>query len=315
MEFQDLPERVQRPELDQYSRSSIFMYAYNKQQWLRERVNEHQLPDAIDHLVNELEQYVTSNFETLPDVSVLSQDIQHTKEITGSGTYIVIENEALPFTGDASLFGEHSIAATFFGFHRGRDNDLRVYVSQGNDVRLFMGGIYTPLLSVGLEGSKISLAESRHAEQLEERGMYVKERLGDYTEPMSALVNQLIKELNNASVNNIHRLHNSSQIVADIARQDGVTPQFIDAVLDIIFLKLEMNIPHDIQASAHRVVITERPIPSYKAQRGPTVFEGIIPQLGLIGESASRGIGLFFINNENNVQIPVQYITSMYRNQ
>jgi hypothetical protein len=44
-------------------------------------------------------------------------------------------------------------------------------------------------------------------------------------------------------------------------------------------------------------------------------FNDIVPQLDLIGESANKGLGLFFLNNDKAVQIPVQYITSIYKTQ
>ncbi len=315
MESPDSPEWMQRPELDENRPARLFTYARDKQRWLRGRVNEHQLPDAIDHLVDELEHFVTSNFDSLPELTITSQDIHYTRGIEGHGSRYAIESGALPFEGDAALFGEHALRATLFGFHQGTAHDVRVYASTGDKARHFMGGIYTPLLSIGVEDSEIRLAEFSTAEQLEERGAYIKEQLSAYDSSVGLSFRELLQKLNEPQVTNIRRLHNTSLTIAEIARHTETTPQFVDAVIDIIFLKLGLNVPHDIQTSSHRVVITERPVTSYKAQQGPTLFQGVIPQLGLIGESANRGLGLFFMNNERAVQIPVQYITSMYRSQ
>lgn len=315
MEVPELPGWRNRPELDRNRPARLFRYARDKQRWLQERVSEHQLPDAINHLVDELEQYATSAFDTMPEITIASPDVQYTRDISGSGTRRVIESGPLPFEGDAALFGEHALRATLFGFHQGDDTDLRIYASLNDGIRQFMGGIYTPLLSVGVEGSEIHLTEFGNAEQLEERGVYVQEQLPGYDEAVRALVTDILRTLNDSQTSAAKKLHNTSKNMAAIARNAETSQQFVDAMLDIIFLKLNLNLPHDIQASSHRVVITERPVPSYKAQRGPTQFTNIVPQLGLIGETANRGLGLFFIKNESAVQIPVQYITNIHRSQ
>ncbi len=315
MEMPDSPEWMHRPELDRTRPARLFTYAQMKQQWLKDRVHETQLPDAIDHLADELEQYVTGAFTSLPELTIVSQDVHYTREISGRGSRHSIESGPLPFEGDAALFGEHALRATLFGFHQGTDHDLRVYVSNDDEVRQFMGGIYTPLLSVGVEGSEIRLAEVSTAEQLDERGAYVREQLAEYGTVTSELVRELLKALNEPDLTAIRKLHNTSHVIAEIARHTETSQQFVDALIDIIFLKLGLNVPHDIQTSSHRVVITERPVTSYKAKQGPTHFTGVIPQLGLIGETANRGLGLFFLKDESAVQIPVQYITSMYRSQ
>jgi hypothetical protein len=316
MELPEPAERMQRPELDPQRPAKLFSYAAKKQQWIRERMSEHQIPDAIDYLAEELEAYATNVFMGgAPELAITSRDVYYTREINGQGSARLIEMSPLPLNGDAELYGEHTIQGRLYGFHRGEGNDIRTYVEIGDGVRQFMGGVYTPLLSVGVEGSEIRLAEYSTIEKLEELGEYINEQLKHYTSGSKMLVAELLRGLNEKKEVAVKRLHDSSPVIAGIARQEEVTPQFIEALMEIIKLKLKLDTPHDIQTTLYREVITEWPTASYKAQKGPVTFNDIVPQLDLIGESANKGLGLFFLNNDKAVQIPVQYITSIYKTQ
>lgn len=316
------PERLgpsAQPELDYNKPARMFTYAREKQQWLRkEWKSERQLSSAIDDLADELERYVSNKFDTLPELTIVSRDIQHTKEITGRGDHRIIESGPLPFDNDAAVaFGEHALRATLFGFHRGQENsDLRVYAStNSDDTRQFMGGIYTPLLSIGVEGSDIKLASFHTSEQIGERSKYIKEQLKEYDESVATLVDDLLKNIENSEYTEVRKLHIASDIAGELARHSELSQQFIDAVVDLIFFELDLNAPHDIHASLHRVVKNKQTVPSYKPIPQPTHFKSVVPQLGFIGESLNRGLGLFFIKNDQPVQIPVQYITNIYRSQ
>ena len=318
------PERLgpsAQPELDYNKPARMFTYAREKQQWLRkEWKSERQLSSAIDDLADELERYVSDRFDALPELTIVSRDIQHTKEITGRGDHRIIESGPLPFNNDAAVaFGEHAVRATLFGFHQGQErSDLRVYVStHSDDTRRFMGGIYTPLLSVGIEDSDIKLASFHMSEQIGERSKYIKEQLKQYDTSVATLIDDLLYTIENPEFTEVRKLHGASAVAGELAKHTELSQQFTDAIIELIFLELDLGTPHTIHSSIHRVAKIKgtQVVPSFKPIPRPTHFKNVVPQLGFIGESLNRGLGLFFIKDEEPIEIPVQYITNIYRSQ
>lgn len=311
MEHPGSYERQPKPELDRKRPEQLFTYGQAKQRYLRSIVNTERLPDAIDGLVEELEGFVTTAFGgNLPTVIVESQDVFHTRAIGYDEQRVVIAVEPLPFEGDAELFNEHNLQGVLYGFHRGQHNDLRAYISPPESPLQFMGGVWTPLLSVGMEGSTIQLIETIKAEKTEELVTYIMDRLDACSEEVQEAIREIVKTINNTELTSVNRLQNISHPVAKIAQNSEISPQFVDSVMELITLRLRITEPLDIQTTAYRAVISEQPS-SYKAH-GAATFMGVVPQLGLIGETRNKGLGLFFINEDRPVQIPVQYITRIH---
>lgn len=312
--FSESAEFHQRPELDRNKPAKLFLYARDKQVWFRERVSEHQLPDAIDHLVEELERYTTENFDSMPELTITSSDIYYTKNIEGFGSRRVVESALLPLQGDAELTGVHAIKGTLFGFHKGEQNDIRTYVAIGDGIRQFMGGIYTPLLSVGVEGSTIQLSEYETAEQLETLDTYITEQLEGADVGTQDAARSLIDILGEPRLPAVKKLHGGAAIIARIANTRDIAPQLVDALLERVRLTLDLAEPHEIHTTLHREIINTQSVAAYKAVTGPTKFERVEDmQLGLIGESADRGIGLLILHNEMAVQVPVQHVTHIFK--
>lgn len=312
MNMPGMPEWSRKPELDVDHPAKLFLYAKKKQRWLRRiKSDRGQLAEEVDYLVDELERYVTHTFDSMPELDIISPDVHKTLDISGEGSHHRIENGPAPLKGDAALLGEHAIRATFYRFHRGDNQDLRVYVSSEQEERHFMGGIYVPLLSVGIDTSTITLSEYRHEEQLDSLTAFIIERLDEFDDKTASLVRDFVKKLKDNQAPAIQKLNNVSPILAAIAQYDTTPPQYIDALLDAVYLKLELDVPHDIQVSSHRVVLSDQLVAAYKSRSGPTIFRDVVPQLGLIGETGNKGLGLFFMDDESAVQIPVQYITRM----
>lgn len=312
--FSESAEFHQRPELDRNKPAKLFLYARDKQRWIQERVSEQQLPDAIDHLVDELERYITESFDSMPELIISSGDIHYTKDIQGYGSRHAIESGLLPLDGDAQLLGEHEVRGTLFGFHRGEARDLRAYVSVGDGVRHFMGGIYTPLLSAGVEKSSIHLTAYTVAEELETLTSYIDQQLPELDEHTQQLAHLFRDTLSDPQKSPTTKLHECSVFLAKIVQDPGIAPHTMDAFMEMTKLSLHLDEPQDIQTQLHRMVISQYPISAYKPQQGPTFFPGIEEiQLGMIGETAKKSLGLLFIDNEQAVQIPVEYITSIYR--
>lgn len=314
MEFSEAGEYRRRPELNPKQPSQLFSYAKEMQRYLKERVSEHQLPESIDYVVEDLEN-VISQFPSLPELTIVSRDVYETTRLIQSkdGVYI-IKTGPKPLDGDAALYGEHSFIGTLYGFHRGVNNDLRAYVSKNETQQMLMGGIYTPLLSVGIEDSEIELTNISAQEQLDERGHYVSTLLSEYDDVVSDYMRQIIEVLNSTHDPIVARLQHVSPLLVQAAQHKETSQQFVDAVTDIIMLKLGLNVPQDIHTRQHRVVITEKPIPSYKLEE-LGMFTNITPQLGLLGESAKRELGLFFLQDERAIQVPVKNITYIHRTQ
>lgn len=315
METLPSDESMRRPEFDKTEPGSLFGFAMYKQRWIRNRVHLSERPQAIDHLAEELEQHVTSVFESLPELSIIAQDVHYTKRIRQQNGTFVIDTAPLPLQGDAEVFGEHNFQATYRAFHRGVNDDLRVYVDVGDSPRHLMGGIYTPLLSVAVEGSTIALTETKIAARVGERREYIANQSKEYSVETKTLIALLDDLIDSQTAGRTMTLQACSAIIAQISRQKEVTPQVIDALMEVMTLQIELDEPNDIHTSAHREVITVQPIPAYKAKAGPTHFKRVVPELGLIGETANRGLGLFFLYNDAAVQVPVQYITSLYKSE
>jgi hypothetical protein len=312
MEVTGSPEWMPKPELYRNRPDLIFTYARDKQKWLRERVSTARLPNAMDGLVEELENYTSATFGVLPELLIVSRDVHHTVHVGGEGSSVLIESGPLPLEGDAALYDEHTIRRYLYGFHQGEEHDLRVYVSTPEDPVQMMGGVYIPLISISVENSEIRFAESIIADRITELVTYITEQLDNYSPEINQLVRNLIRQLKDNETSPVKQLQSSSFLIAGISRLNEVSVPFLDAILEAIKLKLNLDTPHDIKTSAYREVITERPTASYKARPGKSFF-GIMPELGLIGETGNKGIGLFFLEEDTAIQIPVQYITGLYK--
>lgn len=311
MEHPEPTERHQRPELDRNRPAELFTYAKDKLRYLRERVNAYHLPSSVEHLSDELEAYISDVFESMPAVTVVSSDIEYTRKLERRGSEHVLDISGLPFTGDAELLQAHTIEGLLYGFHKGQNDDLRAYVSLNEGVRKLNGGIYTPLLSVNVEHSDITFTEMSAEEELEEIGARITEMLSDYGAEVKNVVSNLLNRINQPATVAAKKLHEISPILAEIARYENTVPHFVDTILEYVKYRLKLSQPQDISTSSYREVMTEFYVTSFKPRKEPTIFRGITPEVGLIGESANRSLALMFIHNDKALQIPVQYITSL----
>lgn len=313
MEMPEFSGEYHRPELDRNNPDSLFLFAKEEQRRLRKIVNEEQFPAAVDFLVEKLERFITQNFDELPELTIRARDIRRTNMISKRepGTFI-IRSGVLPLDAiDEEVFGSHTVTGALYKFYRGDDDDLRMYVS-GVDMPIDMpGGIYTPLLSIGVEDADIRLMTHEAAEQFEEVMAYINDSLAEYDQPIKDLVTVLTTTLNNPNQTITRKLHNSSPIVAEIERRITPASHIIDALLTVIFVKLDLLSPQNISASQYHLPFTEYPKPAY-TRKGAAVFSGVTPQLELIGETDNKELGLFFLDgSQRAIKIPVRYITDM----
>lgn len=312
MEYSESNERGARPEFNRQDPGQIFTYARDKARYLRYIVSERDRPAAIDHLADELEEHARGMFETLPSVTVVSDDVYYMKEMKSEGLGQSVVIEPLPFTGDAEVLKMHTIIGHLYGFHQGERGDIRAYISGNEGIRKTMGGIYIPLLSVGVETSDIKLTETVIENELERIGQEIKRLIKGHDKDVVNEVLEVLGQANDTLISTTKKLHNLSPVMASIGRRPETSAQLIDTLLEYIKYRLKLSMPHIINATAYREVITKRPTPAYVPHKEPKQFFDVITELGLIGESANRSLGLLFINDDKAVQIPVQYITSMY---
>jgi len=300
-----------RPELERENPAKLFPYAQSKERWYRERVSASQLPDAMEHLKDELNAYIVDAFETMPNVRATSRDVIATTSIIEPkpGSYL-IEARQPEFEGDDKFLGEYTVEGTLYGFHCGVDSTLRVYVTSDNSSKTLQGGVYIPLVSLGVGSSELQLTAYPSQERIDEIGERVAEQLGEYSSEVHETVATLLDTLNMHTIPVASRLQKSSPMVIELLRYGGVKQGVIDDLFDIIKLKLSLDVPQEIEVSGHRLVPLRRYVTSYDPG-GSARFSGIVPDLGIIGETANPTVGLLFLHNNHTVQIPVQSLTSI----
>lgn len=314
MEHSERDEWQSRPEYDRHQPSRLFLYGREKARYLRAIVSENGLPEAIENLADELDAHITHTFDTMPLVTVEGDDISYTQNILPQGDSKVLEIGVLPLVGDAEVTGSHTITGYLYGFHMGSKHDIRAYVSVNDEPRKLMGGIYTPLLSVGMESptTEISLTETVVETELERIGKEINLHLNTMPRLVKLEVRKLLEVASSREDSAVKKLHAVGPIITQVARLDGVTPQLIEALFEYTKYRLGLFIPHDITTTLHREKLPTVKY-SFKPIREHRVFENITPTFELIGESNNKSLGLVLISDDKWVQVPVEYITSMYR--
>jgi hypothetical protein len=305
---------IKRPELDKGDPARLFTYATSMQRWIHDRSSREQIGTGIDFLAEELTHYVANSFDQLPELTVRSADIMHTRSIvhpsSDASTY-VIKTEQLPQAQSDRLFRE-PIIGQYYGFHRGQNNDLRVYISSDQAPLVTNGGIFTPLLSVGIDDADIQFTQFETDEKLKDNDEIVTALLEKYNQAIQAKVEKLLVTANDTYTPIVKKLQDCSIIIAEIERDENVSQVLIDALLEYVLIKFGFESPQDIEASAHRIVITQKPIFSHRRE-GRAEFTNVIPQLGLIGESADRSLAVLFFHEDKPIQILAKHITAIHK--
>lgn len=304
----------QRPELDRNNLESLFTFAVAEQHRLKKIVAEEQLPEAIDFLVEKLERFVSQNFDQLPELVIHARDVSSSLPYRSEGPDILtVRSEQLPLDStDVKVFGAHVIRAVFYKFYRGKENDdLRMYVDTGRDPVNMPGGVFTPLLSIGVDKAEIRLAANDADEQFEATMNHVHQVLAEYSEDVRDIANILIKTLNNHAFTPARKLRDCSPMLAEIARRTGSPPHVIDVLLDVICIKLDLASPQNISVSQHHLPYPEYPRRAY-VLKGPAHFAAVVPHLELVGETDYKELELCFLDeSEVPTEVPVRYITDM----
>lgn len=301
-----------KPEYDSHTPELLFSYAAEKEQWLKRRVNAEQLPDAIDGLANDLTEHVLHSFDSLPYITVESKDIWQTRNVSKEPGELHIRFNQKPLDGDAELFGEHTVQGMFDSFHVGNDGELRVNIQSAQDDILVQGFHGRPLYSVRVENSKIQFAEFVAQERLAAVSLDIAEKVrGGMPERTAQLVEHFIKELDQPAVITELKLQKSALLLGAINRQTAGSPQLLDSLLEMLKLKLRLDVPLDIKVNNFRNVVKQDGVEGHTAGEGPKVFEAVVPILGFTGDGDARGLALFIVDSDRAVRIPVYSIAQI----
>lgn len=305
-------ERLSKVELDQIEPADLFEWAKNKQAYIK-RLNERLHPQIIDDLVEQLERYIMKKLTPPPEIFVETNDAYITKEIKNIGSYSRIVDISSMLYADFGV----TINGKLFGFHRGREDDLRAYISTGEEPQHLMGGIYTPLISVSVEQSQFYYAEATFDEQYEQAGQEVLKKIEAYRDDtMSGLFLLLISHLNDSDVTSAVKFIKSAETAQEMIRRiedKNEREFFTDLLWEVIQAKLHLTVPHDIEVSSHRVLITKQ---GYKRHEGAKTFTDVKLQMGIImSESRNPVLGLYFTEDDQNIQVPIHSVRNIYRNE
>ena len=316
MENPDFGEELSRLDIDKVPPERLFDWARQKQQYKRDRVSDEELPEAIEHVVDMLEGYISRNFDLLPEVTVFTRDAFYgdLENIEFDAVSRKIKVKPLPYVGVDALTGEHEIRGRLFGFHRGEMNDLRMYVDTYMEPIATMGGQFSPLISVGVEKSKIQLAEQDQSQRIESIKKEISQKLAEIgSDDLNGLFLLFEQKLNEPQANTLKRLKGASQVVLEMLSFGASKHQtLLDDFYDLIRVKLNLLVPYTIDTTSYRVVMTRKPIASYKPA-GPERFIGVVPEIEAFGESVNRSLGLLFMYGDQPVQVPIQNITDLRR--
>lgn len=310
MEKLEFSGQDDRPELDLHKPGELFSAAKALERRIRRKIKPEDQNRAIDHLVNNLETFISEVFDgELPEIVAQGDDVSYlvnTSEVE-VGEYR-LRTSRLPLRGDAALYGEHVLEGVLYNFHRGVKDDLRIFMSRQEESIITPGGLITPMYSVGVATSEVTLATDKKQERLNEPRKYINEHLLHYGEQASKDINALMNVLGNSEANMKDRLLEVSAIVAKIERQSKPTPQFIDSLLEVIWITLDLNAPQDLQVKQRRVFYTDHVTHAYKLE-GAAILPSVSTQLALIGSFDDRMLNLHFLDrDQRTIHVPVRDI-------
>lgn len=325
-------EKLYRIDIEKIPPAKIFEWA--RQQYEHKRYqngDSHNFPSVVEHLANMLENYISTHFQgELPELIIEAKDVFRTADVeplpqnnnpdhkkSPLSRVIDITPLSEPREGEESLLNFQTIHGRLFGFHRGEVNDLRLYVDEGRPPHHLMGGIYTPLLSIGLTDSNIQLARQTLTDRYESLGRSIVDALeviGD--DEIEDDVNQLMQQLERKNLSTTKRLQESAPLLLHILSifdpLDAKSQHLIDDLYDMVKLKLDLYSPQEIEVAFHRQVMTKGLVRSHKPVYGTHTFASVTDvQFGLIGESERLSLGLLFIHDTKHIELPVESVVRL----
>lgn len=247
----------------------------------------------------------------------------------------LVDIEPMAFGPIEELVGEHTIAGPLVRFHVGEvRDDLRMYIQagatigpngevmHGGDSFDSMGALIRPVVSIGVATSKIQFAEQTSAERLEDLGLAIKTKLGEMSnDRLNGLFLSFIQKVNEKGVTNLCKLQESAKTIMNIASSTDINgyQHLIDDLCEYLAIKLNFQMPHELESKGHRVVIPRtnpvvKPIQEpYKLIHRYQEFIGIKPQIELVGVTNNQLIALTFQYEDTSIQVPVSHIHRFHR--
>lgn len=313
MEFSEAGEWKHKPELEHIRPEEIFKYALESQHWIRDRVHERERLTAFEYLAEQLDTYTQEHFDPSTEFTVSSNDVYHTGALNhmGPGTYL-LRADSVPLEGIEELTHEATFTGYLHGFHVGDRDDIRFYIDTGVKPYKTMGGIFQPLLSVGVEKATITFKNESEQAQLRERGEYIRDQLHshEYSQEVQRSIATLLSLLDITDIAASTKLRESEAYILVLSTQ--VEQSLIDAIFDIMSIKLGFTVPQDISVTSYRSIVSKN---SFIPQNRPREFTRVMAKLGFAGETIRPILAVNFFKDDEWIRANVQHVTSITKSQ
>ncbi len=311
-------ERPSHPELSQVAPEQLFA-------WVQADIAKHRriygadqarFGEYVSQRAYDLEQYLTSHFAALPEVSIETFDATRTVQLTnpGIGVYVLRAAQMAAEEAEGAPYAGVAVQGRLFGFYKGAMGDFRMYIEDASrNQQQLPGGLYTPLVSVAVEGSRIEYVLTPEQERAAFQARVDEHiaQIADYQrrELVQGLYHGLLNRLDASSQPPATRLKNVSHAIAKITGAGIAEDEpLMNVLLDMVHANLGLVAPQTIEAAQYRLLIGAS---GYKAETAAR-FEGVTPALGFFGDMRHRSFGLLFFNaQEQGIQIPAESVTHL----
>lgn len=309
---------MQRPSWEHYAPDELFLYAQKAQEWVRQRVSSEQQHEALLFLAERLDTIVDADFPEYPEVEA------HTSIVYRPAIYRHAEHayefraEAPSPDGDVAVFGEHVVSGRLYGFHQsvveGKPG-IYAYIARDEPPIRTLAGLYTPLWSVPVDEGSIEfrsvLQKNREVELKRDIGGFISALPEENARYLNDQIMRLVDTLGNEKVAYIERIREVARHATFLLKDDHFEQRLLDAVLDLIALKLNLADPIDLQAYRHRIITADMSIQAFQLG-GPRSFHNVIATPCFIGETMNKRLGLAFYDEKDVVQVPVDMIENIH---
>lgn len=337
METPESGNELYRSSLSEIKHGQLFEWARQRYIHLKEsnQPTDRQLPDSVGHIADTLNRHLKENFALLhdrdsasldihfPDVVAVTKDAYRTGSVDRLGPLSqLVSIEPVPFGPVEDIVGEHTIAGSLVKFHVGEINkDLRMYIQDGETIDT-MGGIFRPMISVGVEGSDIKFVEQTASERIEELGISIKSKLAKINDDkINGHFLVFMYAANEQHVSNLRRLQESAKSLLVMSGRINVNEyqHLIDDLCEYLSIKLNLQMSHEIESNGHRIIMPRTIAPKGSKQRDYKIvsryeeFIGVKPQVELIGIESNRTVALTFQDHDRSIVVPFTNVTKLHR--
>lgn len=302
-----LPSR--KPRIEHYQQEDLFLYAADREQWIKTCLAPGQRLEALSSLAQELESTVAERYETPPLVVATSSQVYYPITEQRGGLIYVSTTRRLPLDGDAELFGVHEIEGQLYGFavYPKRDQEeLVAYLRRSEPAVRTRAGIHVPLWSVPVSDSDIQLAETLRQNEEDE----LVRRLGGWVlslenpaarDAANVILRGFLRDIRDRRLPAAEVLLRVENCISELRRveQGGAV---LEQVFDLAAFRLNFHKGVALSVRSHRIMSSTETVRGY-TPAGAHAFSDVIPQFTLMGESLRPIVGLTFHDETNVIQV------------